>query len=230
MRTEGSGRRLLRSRGAGPFARSGRLIRGSDAATKDSNGPSYRRDACRCSASRAPARPPCSRSFASADPAAQAGDVLVALGVRRRGSSGPRRPARADPRTRRLRRRRRPGWSPSPGSIPRYPALLNCIADPPPVLWTRGRPRSSRGRRSRSSGPAPPHRTRSTWRSGWRGELAARGVVVVSGLARGVDSAAHRGTLEAGGPTVAVLGSGLDRVYPAEHGDLADTSASRALS
>jgi DNA processing protein len=55
------------------------------------------------------------------------------------------------------------------------------------------------------------------------GELAARGVVVASGLARGVDSAAHRGCLEAGGITVAVLGSGLDRIYPAEHAKLAAT-------
>src|SRR5262249_12251820 len=53
------------------------------------------------------------------------------------------------------------------------------------------------------------------------GDLAARGVVVVSGLARGVDSAAHRGALGAGGVTVAVLGSGVDVVYPREHASLA---------
>jgi DNA processing protein len=53
-------------------------------------------------------------------------------------------------------------------------------------------------------------------------DLAARGIVVVSGLARGVDSAAHRGALAAGGITVAVLGSGLQRIYPAEHQGLAD--------
>jgi DNA processing protein len=54
------------------------------------------------------------------------------------------------------------------------------------------------------------------------GELAERGLVVVSGLARGVDSAAHRGCLEAGGDTVGVLGSGVDRIYPPEHEALAD--------
>ena len=54
-------------------------------------------------------------------------------------------------------------------------------------------------------------------------ELAERGMVVVSGLARGVDSAAHAGCLDAGGETVAVLGSGLDRIYPAEHERLAET-------
>jgi DNA processing protein len=52
-------------------------------------------------------------------------------------------------------------------------------------------------------------------------DLAVRGVVVVSGLARGVDAAAHRGALAAGGRTVAVLGSGVDVIYPAEHLDLA---------
>ena len=55
-------------------------------------------------------------------------------------------------------------------------------------------------------------------------DLAATGVVVVSGLARGVDSAAHRGALRTG-LTVAVLGSGVDTIYPAEHDTLASTIA-----
>jgi DNA processing protein len=53
-------------------------------------------------------------------------------------------------------------------------------------------------------------------------EIARAGVAVVSGMARGVDAAAHRGALAAGGPTVAVWGGGPDRVYPAEHGPLAE--------
>ena len=104
---------------------------------------------------------------------------------------------------------------------PSYPALLACIPDPPPVLWMRGAPPALErpivaivGSRA-----ASPYALEVAGRLG--GELAGRGVTVASGLARGVDSAAHRGCLEAGGTTVGVLGSGLDRIYPSEHRDLA---------
>jgi DNA processing protein len=60
-------------------------------------------------------------------------------------------------------------------------------------------------------------------------ELAAAGVVVVSGLARGIDGEAHRGALEAGGITVAVLGCGIDRDYPAAHAELARRMCERGL-
>jgi DNA processing protein len=56
-------------------------------------------------------------------------------------------------------------------------------------------------------------------------DLARRGVIVVSGLARGVDSAAHRGALDGGGATVAVFGCGVDVIYPAEHRALAERIA-----
>ncbi len=60
-------------------------------------------------------------------------------------------------------------------------------------------------------------------------ELAAAGLVVVSGLARGVDGEAHRGALEGGGATVAVLGCGVDRDYPAAHAELAGRIAATGL-
>lgn len=103
---------------------------------------------------------------------------------------------------------------------PRYPPLLTCTWDPPPVLWVRGDlgclacPAVAVVGSRAASGYALEVAER------LGDELARRGVVVVSGLARGVDSAAHRGCLSTG-PTVAVLGSGLDRIYPPEHETLA---------
>lgn len=104
---------------------------------------------------------------------------------------------------------------------PTYPPLLACIPDPPPVLWTLGevavlqRPAVA----VVGSRAASPYALAVGERLA--GELAVRGILVTSGLARGVDSAAHRGCLEAEGFTAAVLGSGLDRIYPPEHGSLA---------
>jgi DNA processing protein len=100
---------------------------------------------------------------------------------------------------------------------PRFPALLRAIVDPPPVLWIRGQPEAL-GRPTVAivgSRAATAYAVDVAYRLGE--ELAARGIVVASGLARGVDSAAHRGCLAGGGVTTAVLGSGLDRVYPPEH-------------
>ena len=103
---------------------------------------------------------------------------------------------------------------------PRFPAALLAISDCPPALWYRG---------SLDCLDVPlvaivGSRAASPISLDIAGKLAAdlaqRGVTVVSGLARGVDSAAHRGALQKGN-TVAVLGCGVDRVYPAEHASLA---------
>ena len=108
-----------------------------------------------------------------------------------------------------------------PWSDTRYPTALAAIADPPPVLWIRGDPAALRvssvaivGSRAGSA------YARDVGRELGSG-LARRGVTVVSGLARGVDSAAHRGALGADGRTVGVLGSGVDIVYPPEYSRLA---------
>ncbi len=113
------------------------------------------------------------------------------------------------------------GISAVPWSAPSYPAALAAIADPPFVLWMRGvvaaleRPAVALV----GSRAASPHGLAVAERLA--ADLAARGVVVVSGLARGVDSAAHRGALAGGGSTIAVLGSGADIIYPPEHATLA---------
>jgi len=111
----------------------------------------------------------------------------------------------------------------------RYPPLLNCTADPPPVLWTRGCPRALWKPTVAIVGSRAATAYALSVGSRLSGELASRGVVVASGLARGVDSAAHRGALDAGGRTAAILGSGLDRVYPPEHEDLAETIANNGV-
>lgn len=116
-------------------------------------------------------------------------------------------------------------------SEPAFPPLLAAIHDPPPGLFLRGdadpallaRPAVAVvGARACSGYGA-------TVARGLGRDLAAAGLVVVSGLARGVDAEAHRGALEAGGATLAVLGCGVDRDYPAAHAELARRIASTGL-
>jgi DNA processing protein len=115
------------------------------------------------------------------------------------------------------------GIAPVPIWAPEYPALLRTIADPPPVLWVRGNVGAlvNRSVAVVGSRAATPYALEVARRLA--GELSDRGVTVVSGLARGVDAAAHRGSIDAGGATIAVLGSGPDIIYPAEHKELAVT-------
>lgn len=116
-----------------------------------------------------------------------------------------------------------------PWSDRRYPRLLAAIPDPPPVLWLRGDADALAGPAVAVVGSRAGTVYACEVGRNLGADLASRGVTVVSGLARGVDSAAHQGVLAAGGRTVAVLGSGVDVVYPPEHGSLADKIAGRGL-
>ncbi|MFN8637745.1 MAG: DNA-processing protein DprA, partial [Chloroflexota bacterium] len=108
---------------------------------------------------------------------------------------------------------------------PTYPTALREIADPPPVLYARGELSPADDwaiavvgtRRASIYGRQATERIVS--------DVARAGVTVVSGLAKGIDTVAHRAALTAGGRTIAVLGSGLDRVYPEENRALADRIA-----
>ncbi|MBN1249720.1 MAG: DNA-processing protein DprA [Anaerolineae bacterium] len=104
---------------------------------------------------------------------------------------------------------------------PEYPALLAQIPDPPPVLYVRGEitPEDEWSVAMVGTRKATAYGREVARRLGE--ELARSGVTVISGLARGVDGIAHKAALEAGGRTIAVLGSGLDTIYPAEHRGLA---------
>jgi len=114
-------------------------------------------------------------------------------------------------------------------SDPRYPPLLRTIHEPPALLYLRGnldclqkpsvaiigsRAATSYGKRISSM---------------LAGQLAHAGIVVVSGLAMGIDGHAHSGSLEAGGGTVAVLGCGVDVVYPRSHAGLYEQVKERGL-
>jgi DNA processing protein len=100
---------------------------------------------------------------------------------------------------------------------PLYPPLLAKIHDPPPYLYFKGRPSAQDGRSLAVVGSrnGTSYGIRMTERLAW--SLSQNRLTVVSGLARGIDTAAHQGTLMAGGRTVAVLGSGLDVIYPPEN-------------
>lgn len=103
-----------------------------------------------------------------------------------------------------------------------YPEMLGEIYDPPPVLYLRGRLAAGEGPRAVAIvGSRAASASGRALARGMSRALAAAGATIVSGLARGIDSAAHEGALEAGGRTVAVLGSGLDRIYPPENARLA---------
>ena len=103
-----------------------------------------------------------------------------------------------------------------------YPERLKEIYDPPPVLWVRG----DAGLLARPSIAVVGTRHPSPYGTGiaemLARDLAARGMLIVSGMARGIDSAAHKGALAARQPTLAVWGTGADVIYPKENKKLAE--------
>ncbi len=121
------------------------------------------------------------------------------------------------------------GTAAVPIDDPRYPPLLREIYDPPVVLFARGRLELLQGtlfgvvgtRRPTTYGLAATERL--------SGDLARAGLVIASGMARGIDTAAHRAALAAEGDTLAVLGCGVDVVYPSENRKLASEIASKGL-
>lgn len=116
-----------------------------------------------------------------------------------------------------------------PYNDPAYPQRLREIYDPPLLLFLRGRQELLSGVSVGIVGSrrASPYGLAVAEKLGR--DLAALGLTVSSGMARGIDTAAHRGALEATGATVAVFGCGLDIIYPAENRRLADAIAERGL-
>jgi DNA processing protein len=116
-----------------------------------------------------------------------------------------------------IQRARAAGIKMIPFSDSIYPARLRAIADPPPLIYVKGEIRANDERAiaivgSRSASDYGRRVARDLARG-----LAAFNITVVSGMARGIDGTAHESAIRAGGRTIAVLGSGVDRAYPPEH-------------
>jgi DNA processing protein len=104
---------------------------------------------------------------------------------------------------------------------PRYPPQLRELSDPPIALFLRGDPQQLHNPQLAVVGSRNPSHIGKETAHDFSRTLAESGLVITSGLALGVDAAAHRGALAGGGQTIAVFGTGLDRVYPAAHRELA---------
>ncbi len=109
-----------------------------------------------------------------------------------------------------------------PFNDPRYPARLKDIFDPPPLLFARGRVELMSELAVGIVGTRRPTAYGNAVAARLAKDLASAGLTIVSGMARGIDTAAHRAVLEGGGNTVAVFGCGVDEVYPAENRKLAE--------
>lgn len=110
-----------------------------------------------------------------------------------------------------------------------YPKLLREIVDPPPVLYAIGDLSCIHEPTVAMVGTREPSQSGSetAWRFAY--ELASEGITIVSGLARGIDAQVHTGCLAAGGKTIAVMGTGIDCIYPLRHRNLADKITKKGL-
>ncbi len=114
-------------------------------------------------------------------------------------------------------------------SDPAYPALLKEIDDPPMVLYVKGDLSCLRQRTISIVGTRNPSVTGRETARRFAFDLAGHNLTIVSGLALGVDAAAHQGCLEASGKTIAVMGTGVDCIYPRQHVKLAERICENGL-
>ena len=156
----------------------------------------------------------------------ESSDALARFGIGERAAAALRNPdpagLAADERWLATPGRRLVNW----GS-PDYPALLADLPDPPAVLYVDGDAAVLGLPQLAVVGSRNPTALGRDTATQFARHLASSGLAITSGLALGIDAAAHRGALEAGGRTVAVLGCGLDRVYPPEHEGLARSIAAQ---
>lgn len=168
------------------------------------------------------------RHFGTAQAALRAslGELREVEGLDARSVAAIGQPKAAEQAATELERVRRLGVTLLGRGLSGYPQALEALSDPPPVLWVRGDtgalssletvPRAVGIVGTRAASPHALSLARSL-----AGDLAGAGVTVISGLARGIDTAAHLAALEAGGVTLGVLGSAVDVIYPRENHDLA---------
>jgi DNA processing protein len=116
-----------------------------------------------------------------------------------------------------------------PITDPRYPARLKDIFDPPPLLYARGRVELLGNLMLGVVGTRRPTSYGVQVAGRLSKDLCEAGLTIASGMARGIDTAAHRAVLEAGGDTIAVFGCGVDEVYPSENRKLAETLTAKGL-
>jgi DNA processing protein len=120
-------------------------------------------------------------------------------------------------------------WAEQPGHTlltladPAYPALLKTLHNPPTVLYIRGNHRLLAEPQLAVVGSRTPTRGGQENAEAFARHLAQTGLIITSGLATGIDAAAHKGALAAKAPTIAVMATGVDRIYPAGHRKLAES-------